>query len=123
MSDFRKLEVWQKAHALVLVINDLTDCIRKAKYTSLKSQMIRCAMSIDANIVEGSGQRSDLKFAQFLETAVNSANELEAHLIMTKDFNLFTEEKYTNTVSLLVQVRKMLHGLINKLRGVQKRSN
>ncbi|HEY0241451.1 MAG TPA: four helix bundle protein [Gemmatimonadaceae bacterium] len=85
MADFRKLKVWQKAHDLVLAVHDVTHRIRGAEHTSLRSQIIRAVMSIDANIVEGRNQPSDRKFAQYLNTAVNSANELEAHLIMARD--------------------------------------
>ena len=57
MADFRKLEVWQKTHDLVLAVNDVAHSIRGVEYTSLRSQIIRASMSIDANIVEGRNQR------------------------------------------------------------------
>ena len=121
MADFRKLEVWQKAHDLVLAVNDVAHSIRGAEYTSLRSQIIRASMSIDANIVEGRNQRTDRKFAQYLDTAVNSANELEAHFIMARDFGVMSESSYKGLRNRLVQVRKMLHGLINKLSGLPPR--
>ena len=91
MADFRKLEVWQKAHELVIATNKVTETMRAAKFTSLRSQTIRAAMSIDANIVEGRGQRSEAKFVQFLNIAVNSANELEAHLLMARDLGAISQ--------------------------------
>ena len=121
MPDFRKLEVWQKAHDLVLAVNEVAHSIRRAEYTSLRSQIIRASMSIDANIVEGGNQRTDRKFAQYLDTAVNSANEFEAHFIMARDFGVMNEPNYIALRGRLVQVRKMLHGLINKLPGVPPR--
>ena len=117
MADFRKLEVWQKAHELVLAVNDAAHTIRGAEYTSLRSQIIRASMSIDANIVEGRNQRTDRKFAQYLDTAVNSANELEAHFIMARDFGVMSEANYIALRKRLLQVRRMLHGLINKVVG------
>ena len=121
MADFRKLEVWQKAHELVLAAHDVTHRIRGAEYTSLRSQIIRAVMSIDANIVEGRNQRSDRKFAQYLNTAVNSTNELEAHLIMARDFGVMSGSDYVALRERLVQVRKMLHGLGNRLNGIPQR--
>jgi four helix bundle protein len=121
VADFRKLEVWQKAHELVLAVNDVAHTIRGAEYTSLRSQIIRASMSIDANIVEGRSQRTDRKFAQYLDSAVNSANELEAHFIMARDFGVMSESSYIALRKRLIQVRKMLHGLINRLSGLPAR--
>ena len=121
LADLRKLEVWQKAHELVLAVNDVAHSIRGAEYTSLRSQIIRASMSIDANIVEGRNQRTDRKFAQYLDTAVNSANELEAHFIMARDFGVMSESSYKALRRRLIQVKKMLHGLINKLSGLPPR--
>ena len=116
MADFRKLEVWQKAHQLVLAVHDSAHNIRGAEYTSLRSQMIRAVMSIDANIVEGRNQPTDKKFAQQLGFAVNSAYELEGHFIMARDFGVMSHSDYVSLRKRLVQVRKMLHGLIKKLK-------
>ena len=118
MADFRKLEVWQKAHTLVLAVNDVTHTIRGIEYTSLRSQIIRAAMSIDANIVEGRNQRTDRRFIHYLDIAVNSANELEAHFIMARDIGAMSADDYLRLRDQLVHVRKMLHGLINRLSGI-----
>jgi four helix bundle protein len=119
--DFRKLKVWQKAHDLALAVHDAARKIRGAEYTSLRSQMIRAAMSVDANIVEGRGQKSEKKFAQFLYIAINSANELESHLIMARDLRVMSAGDFAALRDRLVRVRKMLHGLLNKLNSVQKK--
>jgi four helix bundle protein len=122
MADFRKLEVWQKAHELVLAVNDVANGIRGADYVSLRSQTLRAVASIDANIVEGRGQRSDREFARYLNIALNSANELEAHFIMARDLGAMSTSDYIALRERLVEVRKMLHGLINKLMGRQKKA-
>ncbi|HEX6575343.1 MAG TPA: four helix bundle protein [Gemmatimonadaceae bacterium] len=122
MADFRKLEVWQKAHSLVLSVNDVADTIRGAEYTSLRSQIVRAVMSIDANIVEGRNQPTDRKFAQYVRIAINSANELEAHLIMARDIGAMKAGDYARLREQLIQVRKMLHGLANRLLNLPKSS-
>ena len=63
MSDFRKLEVWRLSHALVLNVHSAVKKIRGADYASLRSQMLRAAMSIPTNLVEGVGQRGAHEFA------------------------------------------------------------
>ena len=115
MADFKKLQVWQKAHALAVSTSDIGGTIRAASHTSLRSQMIRSAMSIDANIVEGRGQKSDREFARYLNIAANSANELESHLIMAKDVGALEQKDFLELLESLIEVRKMLHGLINRI--------
>jgi hypothetical protein len=58
MSDFKKLHVWQKAHALSLSVDRVCKRIRDPRYASLKSQAFRAAMSIPANIAEGRRKNS-----------------------------------------------------------------
>jgi four helix bundle protein len=115
MADFRKLLVWQKAHALALSANAVAGKIRGPSHVSLKSQLIRAAMSIDANIVEGRGHKSDRELVRYLNIAVNSANELESHLIMARDIGAMTNADYAALMEKVVQVRRMLHGLINRI--------
>lgn len=115
MADFKKLRVWQHARALALQAHRVAGRIRGSQYSSLRSQMIRAAMSIPANIVEGRSQRSEKEFSRFLGYALASTSELEAHLIMAQDFGVITEQDYLSLLSDLVEVRKMLHGLIDRL--------
>jgi hypothetical protein len=59
VSDFKKLLVWQKAHALALHAHRVAMGIRRSHDLALRSQIIRAAMSIPANIVEGRRQESE----------------------------------------------------------------
>ncbi|MFL5527884.1 MAG: four helix bundle protein [Gemmatimonadaceae bacterium] len=119
MSDFRRLEVWRRSHALVLNVHRAAKKIRGSDYVSLRSQMLRSAMSIPTNLVEGVGQRSAREFSKFIRIALNSANELEYHLQVARDFEVLSSEEFITLQSETIQVRKMLHGL---LRTVQARS-
>ena len=116
MADFAKLEVWRKAHALALNVHAVATGIRGSNYASLRSQMIRAAMSIPANIVEGKGQRSGREFARFLGYSVNSSSELEYHLTVARDFRVITLAEFTPLLERLVEVRKMLYGLQKAVR-------
>src|SRR5204863_9596971 len=62
VSDFKKLHVWQKAHALSLCVDRISKEIRDARYASLRSQIFRAATSIPANIAEGRRQESEKEF-------------------------------------------------------------
>lgn len=111
MSDFRRLGVWQKAHQVMLDSHSLAGHIKSGPYLSLKSQVIRAAMSIPANIVEGRAQRTDKEFSRFLGYAVGSASELEYHLIAAQDIGVLPIKKTQTLIGRVIEVRKMLIGL------------
>jgi four helix bundle protein len=111
VADFAKLHVWRKAHALALNVHNVATGIRGGSYASLRSQMIRAAMSIPANIVEGKGQKSGREFARFLGYAINSSSELEYHLVVARDFRVITLVECTPLLDQLIEVRRMLYGL------------
>jgi four helix bundle protein len=115
VSDFKKLSVWRKAHALMLNVHRTAVAVRGPEYTTLRSQMLRAAMSVSANIVEGSGQESRAQFRRFLLFSLNSANELEYHLVASFDLNLISMAEFKSLSDQNTEVRKMLHGLIKRV--------
>jgi four helix bundle protein len=115
MADFKKLQVWQKAHALSLSIDRMCKRIRGPRYSSLRSQLFRAAMSIPANIAEKRSKNSDKDFGRFLGYAVSSCSEVEHHLIVARDTKVVPEAEYVSAISQTITVRKMLYGLLNCL--------
>ena len=115
MSDFRKLVVWKKAHVLALESHRTAARIRGSLNASLRSQLARAAQSIPANIVEGRGQKSERDFGRFLGYALNSASELEYHLIVARDIGVITENEFDSLEAQVSEVRRMLHGLLSSL--------
>jgi len=115
VSDFKKLHVWQKAHALSLCVDRASKGIRGVRYASLRSQIFRAATSIPANIAEGRRQESERDFGRFLKYALNSASELEYHLILARDTKVISEEAYVSLVGQTIRVRKMLYALLKRL--------
>lgn len=115
MSDFKNLLVWQKAHALALHTHRVASQIRRSYDVALRSQMIRAAMSVSANIVEGRRQESEKEFARFLRIALNSGWELEYHLLVARDIGAITETDSDVLLREVIEVRKMLHGLLTKI--------
>jgi four helix bundle protein len=117
MGDFRKLRVWRSAHALMLNAHAVAAGIRGSAYASLRSQIIRAAMSIPANIVEGRAQSSEREFARFLGYAIASTRELEYHLLAARDLGVISQDDAEQLFVQTTAVRKMLHGLKSKLDG------
>jgi len=115
VADFKKLRVWRKAHALALNAERIATEIRGGDYKPLRIQMNRAAMSIPTNIVEGRGKKTDRDFARFLGYALGSATELEYHIIVARDVQAITQPKASSLLSQVIEVKKMLHGLIARL--------
>ncbi|MEP6551291.1 MAG: four helix bundle protein [Gemmatimonadales bacterium] len=117
MGDFKKLVVWQKAHAMTLHAHRLAIGIRPAFYAPVRSQLVRAAMSIPANIVEGARQESNRDFARFIRYAINSACELEYHVMLARDMGVIPDKDGSSLLSELIEVRRMLHGLLIAVRN------
>ena len=116
VADFKKLRVWGYAHALGLKVAKTARKITDADYSSLRRQMIRSALSVSANIVEGREKDSEAEFARFLEIAKGSLSELEEHLITARDLDLISGSDFHSLNDQVVEVRKMLSGLLTILR-------
>jgi len=76
--------VWQKAQKLTVASHHIAAKIKGPHYACLRSQIVRCSMSIPANIAEGRAQRSDREFSRFLNYSLASATELESHLLLCR---------------------------------------
>ena len=117
MKDFRKLEVWQKAHGLVLAVYRETAGFPKKEIYGLTSQVRRAAVSMPANIAEGCGRNGDAELAHFLQMASGSASELTYELELARDLKYLTTEQYASLDSNLIEVGKMLNVLIHRIRS------
>ena len=115
VSDYRKLLVFEKAHALMVHVHLVAKGIRQSYDKSLRSQINRAAQSIPTNIVEGRRQKTDKQFARFLWISLNSATELEYHLMAARDIEAISREDSDSLSRETVEVRRMLYGLLRTL--------
>ena len=111
---FEDLEVWGKAHQLVLNIYRITKKFPEVEKFTLVSQMRRAAVSVPANIAEGFKKRGIKDKANFYNIAQGSLSELRYYLILSRDLEYCnkTDELYEQTET----VGRMLNGLIKSLR-------
>ena len=122
MKDFKELKVWNKAHCLTLHVYEVTRSFPKEESYGLTSQLRRAAASIAANIVEGCGRRSDGEFTRFLQIARGSASELEYHVLLARDLHLLNETVFHSLDSKVVEVERMLTGLVKKVQPISVRN-
>ena len=112
----RKLDVLDKAHALLVDVNRIVPGIRRAHHQPLKTQLIRSALSASSNIAEGRTKRSEREFVRFLDIALGSSGELQYQLKAAIDCNAIAAEEGGDLLIRAEEVAKMLQGLINRIR-------
>lgn len=118
MRDYQKLEVWKKAHVMVLfVYSDILPLFPVLERYDLQSQVKRAAYSVPLNIVEGAGRNSDVDFARFLDMALGSCHETEYACLLAKDLRYLNAEKYQEINNKTNEVKAMLIGLLKRLRN------
>jgi four helix bundle protein len=118
MRDFKEYKVWEKSHDLTLAVYKITASFPKEELYGLTSQIRRSCASIPANIAEGCGRSGNAELARFLQIAMGSASELEYHLLLARDLKLLTLAKYNETANHVIEVKRMLASLLQKVRAV-----
>ncbi|MBI4085678.1 MAG: four helix bundle protein [Candidatus Liptonbacteria bacterium] len=109
---YKKLNVYQKANGLVLVVYKTTSTFPKEELFGLISQMRRCAVSVPANIVEGYGRRTKKDKLQFLYIARGSLNELEYYIELVLQLGYIAKSEYEELTVLRSEVGRLLFGFI-----------
>jgi four helix bundle protein len=107
MQDFRHIRAWQRAHALAIALHKKTAHFGRAGYGHLRSQLTRAADAIAATIVEGCGAETNKEFARFLDMSIKSANEVEYHLLESRDLDLLDPETWQGFNDETIEIRKM----------------
>ena len=115
MQDYRKLRVWQQAHALAISVRRATDRFPRTGYSSLRSQVTTAAESVAFNIVEGCGTSSQPELARFLEISRKSSMELEYQLQLARDYGILPQAAWETLSKELIDTRRMLCGLRAKV--------
>ncbi len=117
MKDFRNLKVWELSHKVALEIYSLTIAFPKEEMYGLTSQIRRASASIPTNISEGCGRDSDADFRRFIQIAFGSACEVEYLLILANELKILSIKDYDQLNPKVIEIKKMLSGLIKKLKG------
>lgn len=113
MSNYKDLEVWQRAIALVTDIYRLTAAFPESEKFGITNQMRRASVSIPSNIAEGSARHHANDFIHFLRIADGSAAELETQLIISEKLGFLTNTE--KPVQEIIVIRRMLAALIKSL--------
>jgi hypothetical protein len=77
---YHRIVAWQRAHALALLVYDLTDRFPRHELFGLTRQLRDAALSVPANIVEGYSWGSSKHYLYHLNVARGSLAEVEYYL-------------------------------------------
>lgn len=115
MFSFENLKVYQDARELVKNVYLLQNTFPKEERYALGDQIRRAAVSITANLAEGSGRQSPKEKIHFIEIAFGSMTEVFCELQTACDLNYLKTEQLDALRPQFTEVAKMLSGLRNSL--------
>jgi len=115
MQRFTELKVWQRSHELVLRIYRLTKALPSDERYGLVAQLRRAAVSVPANIAEGSKREGGQDFARFLNIAEGSLVEAEYLIMLSRDLDYLTPPSGAPLLAEIKEVAAMLHYLRMKV--------
>jgi four helix bundle protein len=122
MRDFRKLTVWQKADDLAVEVYRLTgEHFPGDERFGLTSQIRRAAVSVAANIAEGSARQTLKEFRQFLYAARGSLVEVEYYLHLAHRLGYLPEDATQAAAEAQAEVARLLQGFMNSIEEQMQR--
>jgi four helix bundle protein len=124
MRDYKKYDIWKLSHLLTLEVYKITESFPKEEIFGLTSQIRKASSSIEINIVEGCGRGSDEDFKRFLRNASGSAFEVEYILLLSKDLNYISEDKFIELTPKAEELKMKISKLILKIEeDINKKKN
>ena len=115
LTDFRQLNVWQKAHKLVLDIYDNTKKFPKEEKQELVSRMRAAAMTIPIKIAEGFMRRSPREKAVSYKLTQEALEEVKYYVILSSDLEYIKDSE--ELLMSIEEVGRMLTGLVRSVKS------
>jgi four helix bundle protein len=110
---FEDLEVWKRS---VGVAVKLFKILKSCPDHGIKDQMLRSAVSMPSNVAEGAERDSRKEFTRFLRISKGSAAELRTQLHIAGAAGLMSAASCAEVKSEVMEISRMLQGLIFSLR-------
>jgi len=92
LPSFRNIIAWQKAHEFVICTYEKCEKFPPREQRGLWSQFTRAAVSIAANIAEGSRKLSKADKLRFMSIAQCSLEECRYYIILSHDLHYINEQ-------------------------------
>ena len=108
MRNYRQYEIWKLSHELALSVYRVARSFPSEERYGMSSQMQRAAVSVPANIAEGSGRPSYADFARFLGIALGSLSEVDYYTLMARDLGYIDTATADGLNSSITDLRRMM---------------
>ncbi len=121
MHPYEKLTAWQKAHEFTVAALQVIGRRGSVDHQGLRNQLRRAAISVSANIVEGSSRSTAAQFASFLSTALGSAREAGYLIRLAADLDVISQSDRAVLEARCDQVCRMIVPLMRHVVGAPSR--
>ena len=108
---FEKLRVWHNARGLIKSVYGITKAYPRSEIYGLTSQTNRAAVSVAANLAEGSSRTSRKDQAHFSQIAYGSLMELACLLIVAVDLEILSADREAKLREEIEAVSRQLNAL------------
>ena len=114
---FTNIIAWQKAHSFVIAVYQKTATFPVYERHGLWSQFTRAAVSIAANIAEGSRRISKIDKLRFLNIAQGSLDECQYYIILAKDIKYISDDDAKELGIMLEGVSFFLNSYVEGIKN------
>lgn len=114
MFKFERLDAWKVSLELYRKIASATSRLKGRDQLFLADQIRRAALSISANIAEGTGREGIRESKQFFNIAKGSVYEVVSIPHVLRQESLLQADEFSEAYQLCDRIAGMLSGLISK---------
>jgi four helix bundle protein len=110
MQNYRDIRAWQYAHRVVLRVYAVTETFPASERFGLVSQTRRAAVSVPANIAEGSKRLFKRDYVRFLNVAEASLREVDYYLVLARDLRFVDAQAIAELLGQVEEAARLLAG-------------
>jgi four helix bundle protein len=115
MKTVEDLEVYKKAHLFTLALYKATARFPVEERYGLCSQIRRAAVSINANLMEGSHRATKREYHHFASISRGSTGELKYLILVSHDLGYIDEAEYHELSTTADEISRMLDAMMRSL--------
>ena len=108
---FRGIKAWQRSDDLIALVYEATQHFPREERYGLTSQIRKAAVSVAANIAEGSARRSRPEYLQFLSMAKGSLTELSYYVHLSRRLGFLNGATADELEQRCDEASRVLYGL------------
>ena len=116
VQSFRDLIVWQRSVDFVQEVYRISSRLPADERFGLTAQLRRAALSVSANIAEGSGRFTSRDYLNFLSHSRGSVKEAESDLLVAERLEYVTRPDLGPALGFSDEISRMLFSLRASIR-------